>query len=297
VKCLLSLLLFVIITVANAQLLDNSKCAVFTDEPFFLTQFIKTNGIREIKGVISTKASLKVIEQRNLVNTYVFDKEGLLSKQYRSFNGASKKDTTVITYDYNAANKVVVQRTNDSYGFFSNNYTYNSDDLITSKTYCRDENKNGDKNNFELGKQHVIVKESFDYTKTDSTLSKHTYNSQGKKYQTITTYYNEHKLASKIVKKLIINKKKSITNFEYNDKGFISKKIFYPNFNKKENTATSYKYDDLGNLEYIDEYRNDKHITHKEIIYNKSTLVMKALLIQDIETNYIKIIKYSYRYW
>ncbi len=296
-KCLLYLLLLFTVTNSNAQLLDNSKCAVFTDEPFFSNQFIKTNGIREIKGVISTKASLKVIEQRNLVNTYIFDKDGLLSKQYRSFNGSTKKDTTVVNYVYNNQKQLIVQRTNDSYGFFSNNYTYNSDNLITSKTYCRDENSNRNKNNFKLAKQHVIVKESFSYDKTDSTLSKHTYNNQGKKYQTITTHYNEHQLVSKIVKKLIINKRKSITKFEYNDKGFVSKKTYFPNYNKTENTSTTFKYDELGNLEYIDEYKNDKHITHKEIIYNKSTLLMKALLIQDIETNYIKIIKYSYSYW
>jgi hypothetical protein len=281
----------------QAQLLDNSKCAIFSDEPFFYSEFIQKNGIREIKGVISTKASLKVIEQRNLVNTYLFNQAGQLTKQYRSFNGADSKDTTIISYFYNEEGNIIVQRTNDNYGFFSNNYDYDPSSHIISKTYCRDENTCENKNDFSLGKQHVIVKETFSYNETDSSLSKHTYNSHGKKYQTFTSFFNEHSLIYKEVKKLIINKKKSIIEYDYNDKGYISKKTVYPDFNKPKNTSTTYDYDELGNIEFIDEYRNDERITHKEIIYDKSTLLMKALLIQDIETNYIKIIKYSYSYW
>lgn len=291
------LFLFIIPILAQAQLLDNTNCLVFSDEPFFYSEFIQKNGIREIKGVISTKKSLQVIEQRNLVNTYGFDKQGRLNKQYRSFNGSNSKDTTFITYFYNDNSKITTQRTSDSYGFFSNNYEYDNNTNVTSKTYCRDENSSTNKNQFQLGKQHTIVKETFSYEKSDSTLSKHTFNSHGKKYQTTTYFYNQHDLIYKEVKKLIINKKKSIIQYEYNDKGFVSKKTTYPNFNKAENKSITYKYDDFGNLEFIDEYRNNKQITHKEIIYNKSTLLMKALLIQDIETNYIKIIKYSYNYW
>ncbi len=280
----------------KAQLLDNSDCLVFSDAPFFYEKFIKQNQIKQIVGVISTKKSLQVIEQRNLVNTYVFDQEGRLSKQYRSFNGSTSKDTTFITYYYNAQGAVEVQRTSDSYGFFSNNYTFNENGDIASKTYCRDENLSS-RNNFKLGKQHVIVQETFSYEISDSTKSKSTYNSHGKKYQTITSFYNEHGLKYKEEKKLLINKKKSITHYNYDDKGNVKEKTVYPNFNKPYHTTTKYQYDSLGNLEYIDEYKNDTHITHKEIIYNKSTLLMKALLIQDIETNYIKIIKYSYQYW
>ncbi len=281
----------------SAQLLDNSECLVFSDAPFFSSKFIRQNQIKQITGVISTKKNLQVIEQRNLVNTYVFDKKGRLGKQYRSFNGANSKDTTFITYEYTDFNKVKTQRTSDSYGFFSNNYEFNNQKKIISKTYCRDENLNGDKNNFKLGKQHVIVQETFSYESSDSTKSKSTYNSRGKKYQTITSFYNEHGLKHKEEKKLLINKKKSITYYSYDDRGNVSERTFYPDYNKPYHTTTKYQYDELGNLEYIDEYKNDTHITHKEIIYNKSTLLMKALLVQDIETNYIKIIKYSYLYW
>ena len=281
----------------NAQLLDNSECTVFSDAPFFNKQFIQQNKIKQITGVISTKKSLQVIEQRNLVNTYLFDKEGRLSKQYRSFNGANSKDTTFITYHYNNSNNIQVQRTSDSYGFFSNNYEFNQEGDVISKAYCRDENLSSNKNKFKLGKQHVIVKETFSYEKTDSTLSKHTFNSHGKKYQTITSYFNEYGLKHKEEKKLLINKKKSVTIYKFDDKGNVSEKIFFPDFNKTYHTTVKYKYDKLGNIEYIDEYKNETHITHKEILYNKSTMLMKALLIQDIETNYIKIIKYSYQYW
>ena len=48
-----------------------------------------------------------------------------------------------------------------------------------------------------------------------------------------------------------------------------------------------------GNLTYIDEYKNKKHITHKEILYDPSTMLLKTLIIQDVEINFIKIIKFK----
>ncbi len=281
----------------KAQLLDNRKCNVFSDDNFFYSNFIKKNHIKKITGVISTKKNLQVIEQRNLVNTYLFDKQGRLEKQYRSFNYSNKKDTTFFKYIYNSDNKIVTKRTNDSYGFFSDNFDYNTEGLVTRKSYCRDENIGKDKNNFKLGKQHVIVEETFSHQKTDSTESTITYNTHGKKYQVFTTFFNEEGFITKEEKKLTINKKKSIITYSYNDKGLVSEKTVYPNYNKKENKQQKFEYDEFGNLTYADEYINGKHITHKEIIYNKSTFLIKALLIQDIETNYIKIIKYKYEYW
>ena len=291
------LIILLIPILGTTQLLDNRKCNVFSDDNFFYEDFIKNNKIKKITGTISTKKSLQVIEQRNLVNTYLFDKQGRLEKQYRSFNYSTRKDTTFFTYFYNIDNQITTKRTSDSYGFFSNNYKYNKDGLMLSKSYCRDENIGTDKNHFKLGKQHVIVEETFSHQKTDSTAAIKTYNTHGKEYQLFTTFFNDLGFITKEEKKLIINKKKSIITYKYNDKGLVSEKTTFPNFNKKENTAQKYKYDEFGNLEYIDEYTNGKHITHNEIIYNKSTLLMKALLIQDIETNYIKIIKYKYEYW
>ncbi len=281
----------------SAQLIDNSECQAFSETPFFNREFIQRNGIRQIRGKVSSKKTLQAIEDRKLVVGYVFDKKGRLIEQYRSFNNSDKKDTTFIYYYYDENDNIITQRMSDSYGFFSNNYTYNPLGQMTEKTYCRDENTGKDKQHFKLGKQHIIVKETFSYENTDSTLHQHTYNSRGKKYKTISSYFNKHGLLSKDEKKLMINKKKSKTLYQYDDKGNISEKTVYPDYKKDQHTTTKYLYDELGNLEYIDEYVNGKHITHKEILYDKSTYLMKALLVQDIETNFIKIIKYTYDYY
>ncbi len=290
-----ALLLFPIL--ASAQLIDNSECQAFSETPFFNQDFIRRNGIKQITGKISSKKTLQAIEDRNLVIGYTFDQKGRLIKQYRSFNNSDKKDTTFIYYYYDENDNIVTQRMSDSYGFFSNNYSYNALGQVTEKTYCRDENAGKDKQHFKLGKQHTIVKETFSYENTDSTLHQHTYNSRNKKYQTISSYFNKHGLLTRSEKKLIINKKKSKTLYQYDDKGNISEKTVYPDYKKEQHTTTKYKYDELGNLEYIDEYVNGKHITHKEILYDKSTYLMKALLVQDVETNFIKIIKYTYVYY
>ena len=55
------------------QMLDNSDCAAFSGEPFFYTEFIRSNKIKSITGVVSTKADLQVIKSKGLVTKFFFD--------------------------------------------------------------------------------------------------------------------------------------------------------------------------------------------------------------------------------
>ena len=55
----------------------------------------------------------------------------------------------------------------------------------------------------------------------------------------------------------------------------------------------TYRYDEHGNLAYVDEYKNGVHETHKELLYESATFLLKTILIQDVSTNFIKIIKFK----
>lgn len=290
----LTLLLPVCIT---GQLLDNRGCAVFSGDPFFYTEFIDNNNIKSITGAVSTKGDLQVIKSKGLITKFLFDTTGSLSKQFDSFYRGKKKDSSIITYHYDSLGNITTKRMSDSYGFFSYNYKHNSVGDVVQKTYCRDENATNDKNNFKLKKQYTIVNETYSYIRTDSSLQKNVFNNHGSVYQKEYFTYDENKLLVKKVKKLIVNHKKAETTYKYNDLMKVSEMKIQKDMSKEAYTRFVYEYDELGNLEVIDEYRNAVLKTHKEVIYNKSTLLMKALLVQDVNSNFITITKFTYAFF
>ena len=293
----LFLLLLIFPVYFSAQLLDNRECGVFSGEPFFYTEFISNNKIKSITGAVSTKGDLQVIKSKGLITKFLFDTTGNLIKQFDSFYRGNKKDSSIITYHYDLMKNIATKRMSDSYGFFSYNFKHNEEGDVVQKTYCRDENATNNKNNFKLKKQYTIVNETYSYSRTDSSMQKSIFNNHGSVYQKEYFTYDENHLLVNMVKKLIVNHKKAETTYKYNDLGKVSEKKVQKDLSKVAFTRFVYEYDDLGNLEVIDEYRNEELKTHKEVIYNKSTLLMKALLVQDINSNFITITKYSYQFF
>ena len=281
----------------SAQMLDNRNCAVFSGEPFFYPEFIRNNKIKSITGSVSTKADLRVIQSKGLITKFFFDGSGNLIKQFDSFYRGKKKDSSIITYHYDEKNNITTKRMSDSYGFFSYNYSYNQIGDVMRKTYCRDENATNNKNDFKLKKQYTIVNETYSYIRNDSSKQKNVHNNHGGIYQKENYIYDENKLLVKTEKKLIVNHKKGQTTYKYNDLMKVSEMTIQKDMSKDIYSRFIYEYDQLGNLETIDEYRNEELKTHKEVIYDKSTLLMKALLAQNVPSNFITITKFSYAFF
>ncbi len=275
------------------QLIDNSKCNAFSDDPFFNTKIVQVNNLKSLHGIISTKKELSAIKNTGKALHYDFNKKGELKKQYSTFYRQKKKDTTYIFYEYKSNGLIKTKRTNDINGFYSYNYSYNEDQQIIKKTYCRDENTVKSRTNFVLKKQYVIINEEYNYKKNGSTIIKNILNNNKLPYQRVEYNYDPLGYLILETKKLLINNKKSTITFTYNEHGLLDSKKIVKDINKNAFKKTNYKYDVLGNLIEINEYRNNQHITHKEILYDEKTFLLKALISQDVETNFIKIIKFK----
>ena len=277
----------------KGQLIDNSICNAFSDEPFFNTEIVKLNKLRSLHGTISTKKELSAIKKSGKSQHFKFDKKGNLTQQYTTFFRKNKKDTTFILYNYDNNGNLTTKRTNDVNGFYSYNYEFNQENDIIKKTYCRDHNKLNSRSSFILEKQYVIIKEGYSYKKNDSVVIKNVLNNNGLPYQQVKYIYNSLGYLISETKKLLINNKKTTTNYSYNSHGLLSAKKITNNQQKQNVKKTTYLYDELGNLIEINDFKNNKHITHKEILYDEKTYLLKALIIQDVETNFIKIIKFK----
>lgn len=277
----------------TGQLIDNSTCNAFSDDPFFNSKIVQVNQLKSLHGIVSTKKELSAIKNTGKVLHFEFNKQGELEQQYSTFYRQNKKDTTYVFYEYENKGKLATKRTNDINGFYSYNYSYNDDQLIIKKTYCRDENAIKSRTNFILKKQYVIINEEYNYKKEGSSLIKNILNNNKLPYQRVEYKYDNLGYLISETKKLLINNKKSVTDYTYNEHGLLDSKQIINDTRKNTFKKINYKYDALGNLIEINEYRNDKHITHKEILYNEKTYLLKAMITQDVETNFIKIIKFK----
>jgi hypothetical protein len=281
---------------SNGQILGINK-PLFSDLPFFNSEFIKSNNIKSITGSISSKKVRDIIRASGLDYYYEFNNDGKLKSQLSSHFSNGLKDSSVTSYEYND-NNISVKRKSDSYGYFSYHYTYNKSNNIVTQTYCRDENMFEGKNQFELKKEYVIVKDSFSYQILDATQHKKIfYNGYGKKFKEQTNYYNKNGyLIEEYTKFLIGNNKKKVT-YEYDENGRLFKKHTYINIAQNKTMTEEYAYDEIGNVQYIKYYTDKVHISTKQFLYNNKTMLLTAMIIEEKETAFLRIIKYRYNFF
>ena len=281
----------------SAQILDINQ-PLFSEVPFFNAEFIKANKIKSITGSISSKKVRDIIRSKGLDYRYEFNSKGQLQMQLSSHFTEGIKDSSTIAYEYDDDGKIILKRNSDGKGYYSYHYNYDSLNNIISQTYYRDESKNESKNKFELKKEYLIVSDSFSYQKTDPSQTKKIfYNGYKKAYKEQTKYYdNMGYLVEEYTKFIIGNNKKKIT-YEYNEKGQIFKKHVYTNLAEGKKTTEEYSYDEIGNILEIKIFDDEKYITSKQFLYDAKTMLLSAQIIQDIETQFLRIIKYNYTFF
>jgi len=281
---------------SDAQILGINK-PLFSDMPFFNTNFIKTNNIKSITGSISSKKVRDIIRSNGLDYYYEFRNDGKLQYQLSSHFADGLKDSTVISYAYKN-NNISIKRKSDSYGYYSYHYKYDNLNNIVTQTYCRDENKFEAKNKFELEKEYVIVTDSFSYQEFNAGQSKKIFfNNYGKKFKVQTNYFNTHGYLIEEYTKFIIGGNKQKLTYEYDEKGRLYKKHIYSSIAKNKKTTEIYSYDEIGNILDIKYFNLNIHTSTKQFLYDRKTLLLSALIIQDIETKFIRIIKYRYTFF
>ena len=282
---------------SSAQILGINK-PLFSDLPFFNVDFIKANSISTITGAISSKKVGDIIRSTHLDYHYEFMENGKLKTQISSHFSQGLKDSTLVSYYYYSNGNLAVKRKSDSYGYFSYHYKYDELNNIITQTYCRDENKFKRKNKFELKKEYFILTDSFSYKKyNDRQSEKVFYNCYGKKFKTQTNYFDEFGYLKEEYTKFIIGTNKKKLTYTYDEYGRVFKKHIYSNIARGKKTTEVYSYDEIGNVLEIQYFNIDTHISTKQFLYDKTTMLLSAIIIQEMETELLRIIKYSYTFF
>ena len=276
-----------------AQMINNESGQIFTETPFFNEKYIRSVKLKSITGTISSKKELGAIKSSGKKEAYIFNEKGNLTIHYLSSKTKNKPDTTFTFYEYNLKNENTIFRVSDSYGFYSYSKKYNDLGKLINKTYSREKNASKSKMNFKLEEKYVIFQESYLYENKDSIIEVTTLNSNGRPYQRQIYYYDSFNYLFKIHTRLLISNSTKYEKYTYNDRGFLKSIQYFNNENETPIKELRYDYDEWGNVTFMDEYKDNVRVIHKELLYDPSTLILKTILSQDLISNFITIIKYK----
>jgi len=276
-----------------AQMINNESGQIFTETPFFNEKYIRSVKLKSITGTISSKKELGAIKSSGKKEAYIFNEKGNLTIHYLSSKTKNKPDTTFTFYEYNLKNENTIFRVSDSYGFYSYSKKYNDLGKLINKTYSREKNASKSKMNFKLEEKYVIFQESYLYENKDSIIEVTTLNSNGRPYQRQIYYYDSFNYLFKIHTRLLISNSTKYEKYTYNDRGLLKSIQYFNNENETPIKELRYDYDEWGNVTFMDEYKDNVRVIHKELLYDPSTLILKTILSQDLVSNLITIVKYK----
>ncbi|MFI5203506.1 MAG: hypothetical protein ACHQF2_03330 [Flavobacteriales bacterium] len=299
-KFLLLVLLICLSSGLWAQMIRNRNCEAFTEMPYFDTAFVRKNKIHSITGSTSIKKEMDIIRETELVQYYEFDSFGRLVKQMYSHHKFSDRlDTTTIMYYYDSKNRLATRRQNDNYSFYSYNFEYDSTGNVVREVYSRDENCGPSKYAFKLGKQYEITAEKYSYKKkSDGSLVKYFYNSLDRPYMEgvskidslgfIVYESRSFSLTSRMVYE---------AHYLFNEQGRVSNKKEITDFRTGTGMEYKYGYDDKGNLTEYREVKAGVETIYREILYDKYTGLLHAILTKDQRTKVIGVVKFAYEFF
>ena len=282
---------------SSAQMINNGMANLFTETPFFNEKYIRSVNLKSIIGTISSKKELGAIKKSGKKEAYIFNKKGNLIIHYLSNNTKSKTDTVFTFYEYNKENKNSVMRVSDSYGFYSYTKNYDSTSRLVNQVYSREKNASKSKMNFKLEERYIIFEESYQYSFKDSVQIVTTLNSNGRPYKIEKKFYDMLGYLTKSTTKLLISNKTKYELYHYNDRGFLKSIQYFKEAIKFPIKEIKYDYDEWGNVTFMDEYKNNERIIHKELLYEPSTLILKTILSQDLVSNLITITKFKSKFF
>lgn len=289
-----SLFLFISLQLgAFAQLLDNTQGLAFTDVPFFNTRFVKGSKIKEIRGTYTFKKQGDIMRQSDYVYVFNFDTLGRLTRHYQTAKGDILTDTTVRFYDYSESGNLVRLRMSQKKGFLSTYYSYNDKGQVTREEVYRDIDTMHSLLAPSIERSILWNTETMEYSEYEGQFKKKVSNSYGNQYLEITTYYDSLGFLSRVEELFTITRNKLTTRYAYSDKGWVERVAVYKNMDTVPLSESVFTYDVFGNMQSKSVYKNGVFTTEYQIVYSGLTGLLSSIIIREVSSNFISIIRFS----
>ena len=272
-----------------SQILDNTLGHAFTDQPFFNETFIRKNKIKKMSGKYTVKKPGDIMRPTEFKYVFTFDSLGHVVSTYETKNDNGFKDTIINYYVYDSLNLMHIHRRNDSFGFTSKYYDYDSSKrIILEETRREVINEKG-----QIEQSIILNSESMKYEVFPNQIKKTVMNSYNLPYMDVFSNYNKDGYLLDVEERLRMTSRSVKCDYEYNGKGLISAIKTLSDIEGKFDEEWFFKYDDFGNVYEKLIYKNGVHVTDIQIIYSTDTKMLYSVLTRDVRTNYIYILRFQ----
>lgn len=282
------ILLFLIPTVIFSQMLDNRSGNAFTDVPFFNSEFIRANSIKQLNGQFTYKKSGDIMRLKEYKNVYEFDTLGRLIRSYETKKDDGTKDTTSNVYVYSEKNLLKTHKKGDNFGFSTTTYTFDSKNRIT-----KEENYREYRDSLGATQKILLNSETMVYEDFENQTKKTTFNSYGLPYLQEFSYYNEFGYLMERVERLMVTSEVTSLKYEYNSNGWIAELRTFKQNMEKPLEEIVFTYDENGNLLEKHIYQEGVFTTEIEVLYNEKSKLITYVLTRDVATNFIQILRFN----
>lgn len=313
---------FLQITV-GAQVLLPSPETAFEKQHSFNPAIIKTKNIKKITFEIVDKKDFETVVDKNLIETYEFDTNGLITRYYyttivktverqittgpvykgrkRINNGSSYfindyvYDTISTSYFYQN-NLLKLKRYHDGANYYeSRYYRYNENNQLTKELRFKETNNSKDKSIFILGNQVLLSEDSFQYQKYSNGQLKCTFfNNENRSYkEQITNYdslgnkkmvFENYTAASWIVQE---------QNFTYKNNRMSSAE-FKGNANNDVILKRTYEFDVKKELLTEKQFKNNVLLKEVSYVADNNNGLLNSFIIRDGINKTMRIVKLKY---
>jgi hypothetical protein len=280
---------------ANAQIIDNRLGNAFKEEMFFNQEFLWQNKVRTVSMTKSVKRTNRPIESKPDLTVFRFNNVGQLIQIDKVTSILSWVDSLTIEYRRNEAGNLEQKVEKSKQGYFLTQFVYDKEGLLEREDYCRAENVSTEKGKLVPGATTVINSETFKWNRqTETTTSKSTYNNYGLLYSNWTIVRSALGYIQSETEELVISGKTTTKKYSYNDRGWVSAIDYSDNVGgaAKKNT---FQYDEVGNLVKIECFNGTRLEEEVEVLYTE-TMLIEAILTQDMQSKDIVIQKFTYEF-
>jgi hypothetical protein len=264
------------------------------EELTFNAAFIARNGIRSISGTQMVKREGQPMQERNEKHLYRFDDLGRIIYGNTSYGRpGTGRDTASVGYFYDAKGRLIQRLRNDLTGHFAYELTNDTLGRTVRQTYVRIENLGPDRYHLVPGNRTVISDEQIRYAPINDTAWSCTWlNELGLPYREQVYQRDRLGYLRTIDDRYLITGRRGRTTFHYDEKGRLAERIQRPDLNAPDSARRTWQYDPAGNVIAGDLWHNDRLRRHDEYLYEETTLLLKARITKDEETDLIHVVRY-----
>lgn len=284
----LFLLFLVSSVICRAQVLDNRNGDAFTDKPFFNTDFIRANKLKELKGTFVYKKQGEVMKNTTFNYVYHFNTMGELDYTFETRTDDGSSDTTWNRYKYDDKGRLSVYRKSDQNGYIAIHYVYDDKDRVIEEEHFTEMTDS-------LGnviRTLAFNKETYVYQEYDLQTKRTRYNNYGLPYLEEFYNYNSDGYLIERIERIKMTGDVFTFHYAYNENGKLSAIRKTGNKSTETLEELKFQYDELGNLMEKHLYRNGIFTTDIQIVYNSKSRLLSSVITRQVSTNFMMILRF-----